>query len=90
MRSAVNTPVAVIVSKDETQLRQLDRECRWTQEDGIWVLRTTRSWFRRDLDVLRPLLERMRTEGQISSKRMLPWQRKSAAHWLIWTRLKKS
>jgi vacuolar-type H+-ATPase subunit D/Vma8 len=27
------------------------------------VLRTTRSWFRRDLDVLRPLLERMRTEG---------------------------
>jgi hypothetical protein len=58
-----NTPVAVIVSKDETQLRQLDRERRWTQKDGIWVLRTTRSWFRRDLDVLRPLLERMRTEG---------------------------
>jgi len=58
-----NTAVAVIVAKDETQLRQVDRECRWTQEDGIWVLRTTRSWFRRDLDVLCPLLERMRTEG---------------------------
>jgi hypothetical protein len=26
-------------------------------------LRTTRHWFRRDLDVLRPLLERMRAEG---------------------------
>ena len=58
-----STPVAVIVTKDETQLRQVDRECRWAQEDGIWVLRTTRSWFHRDLDVLRPLLERMRTEG---------------------------
>jgi hypothetical protein len=58
-----NTLVAVILVRDETQLRQLDRECRWAQEDGIWVLRTTRSWFHRDLDVLRPLLERMRTEG---------------------------
>jgi hypothetical protein len=57
------SPVGVIVTKDETQLRQVDRECRWSQEDGIWVLRTTRQWLRRDLDVLRPLLERMRTEG---------------------------
>jgi hypothetical protein len=56
-------PVGVIVAKDETQLRQVDRECRWSQEDGIWVLRTTRGWLRRDLDVLRPLLERMRVEG---------------------------
>jgi chromosome segregation ATPase len=56
-------PVAIIVAKDETQLRQIDRECRWAHEEGVWVLRTTRSWFRRDLDVLRPLLERMRTEG---------------------------
>jgi hypothetical protein len=56
-------PVGVIVTKDETQLRQVDRECRWSQEDGVWVLRTTRQWFRRDLDVLRPLLERMRAEG---------------------------
>jgi len=58
-----HTPVGVIVARDENQLRQVDRECRWVQEDGIWVLRTTRSWFHRDLDVLRPLLERMRTEG---------------------------
>jgi hypothetical protein len=56
-------PVGVIVTRDETQLRQIDRECRWAQEDGIWILRTTRPWLRRDLDVLRPLLERMRTEG---------------------------
>jgi hypothetical protein len=57
------SPVAFIVTKDETQLRQVDRECRWSQQDGTWVLRTTRRWLRRDLDVLRPLLERMRTEG---------------------------
>jgi len=58
-----HAPVCVIVARDEAQLRQVDRECRWAQEDGIWVLRTTRQWFHRDLDVLRPLLERMRTEG---------------------------
>jgi hypothetical protein len=58
-----HAPVGVIVTKDESQLRQTDRECRWAQEDGIWILRTTRQWLRRDLDVLRPLLERMRTEG---------------------------
>ncbi|MGA3107137.1 MAG: hypothetical protein ABSD53_21855 [Terriglobales bacterium] len=55
--------MGIIVTKDESQLRQTDRECRWAQEDGIWILRTTRRWLRRDLDVLRPLLERMRTEG---------------------------
>jgi hypothetical protein len=58
-----HAPVGIIVTRDETQLRQTDRECRWSQEDSIWILRTTRSWLRRDLDVLRPLLERIRTEG---------------------------
>jgi hypothetical protein len=58
-----NSPVAVLVAKDESQLRQLDRECRWGQKDGIWVLRTTRTWLPRDLDVLRPLLERMGNHG---------------------------
>ena len=58
-----HTPVGIIVARDETQLRQVDRECRWAQEDGIWILRTTRKWLRRDLDVLRPLLEWMRIEG---------------------------
>jgi hypothetical protein len=58
-----HAPVGVIVARDETQLRQVDRECRWALEDGIWILRTTRQWLRRDLDVLRPLLDRMRIEG---------------------------
>jgi hypothetical protein len=58
-----HAPVGVIVTKDESQLRQIDHECRWSLSEGIWVLRTTRQWLRRDLDVLRPLLERMRTEG---------------------------
>ena len=31
--------VGVIVAKDETQLRSVDRECRWSQEGGIWILR---------------------------------------------------
>jgi hypothetical protein len=31
--------------------------------DGIWVLRTTRHWLPRDLEVLKPVFERMRTEG---------------------------
>jgi hypothetical protein len=58
-----HAPIAVIVARDENQLRQGDRECRWSQEDKVWVLRTTRSWFRRDLDVLRPFIEHIRTEG---------------------------
>jgi hypothetical protein len=58
-----HAPVGIIVTRDETQLRQIDRERRWAHEEGIWVLRTTRSWLRRDFDVLRPLLEQMRTEG---------------------------
>jgi hypothetical protein len=48
------TVIGIIVAKDVSQLRQLDRECRWGQEDGVWVLRTTRNSLPRDLDVLRP------------------------------------
>ncbi len=55
--------VGVIVAREESQLRQVDREQRWGQEDGIWVLRTTRHWLPRDLEVLKPVFERMRTEG---------------------------
>lgn len=57
------SPVGVIVTREESQLRQLDREQRWGQQDGVWVLRTTRHWLPRDLEVLRPVFERMRTEG---------------------------
>jgi hypothetical protein len=56
-------PVAIIVAHEKSQLRQLDREQRWGQQDGVWILRTTRHWLPRDLDVLKPVLERMRTEG---------------------------
>jgi len=56
-------PVGIIVAREESQLRQLDRERRWGQEDGVWILRTTRHWLPRDLEVLKPLFERMRTEG---------------------------
>ncbi len=55
--------VGIIVAREGTQLRQVDRERRWGQEDGVWVLRTTRLWLPRDLEVLRPVFERMRTEG---------------------------
>ena len=56
-------PVGIVVAREESQLRQHDRERRWGQEDGIWILRTTRQWLPRDLEVLRPVFERMRTEG---------------------------
>jgi hypothetical protein len=58
-----STPVALLVAREESQLRQADRASRWACKDGVWVLRTTRQWLPRDLEVLRPLLERMRTEG---------------------------
>ena len=56
-------PVAVLVARTEEQLRQVDREARWSRKDGVWVLRTTRQWLPRDLDVLKPLFERMRLQG---------------------------
>jgi hypothetical protein len=56
-------PVGIIVAREESQLRQHDRERRWGQEDGVWILRTTRGWLPRDLEVLKPVFERMRTEG---------------------------
>jgi hypothetical protein len=55
--------VGVIVAREESQLRQLDREQRWGQQDGIWLLRTTRHWLPRDLEVLKPVFERMKAEG---------------------------
>jgi hypothetical protein len=57
------SPVGIIVAREESQLRRLDREQRWGQQDGVWVLRTTRHWLPRDLEVLKPVFERMRTEG---------------------------
>ena len=55
--------VGIIVARRESQLRQHDRERRWGLEDGVWILRTTRQWLPRDLEVLKPVFQRMRTEG---------------------------
>src|SRR5579864_7002391 len=55
--------VAALITREESQLRQADRAARWTRKDGIWLLRTTRQWIVRDLDLLRPIFERMRVEG---------------------------
>jgi hypothetical protein len=55
--------VAALIARDETQLRQIDRESRWSRKDGVWLLRTTRQWIARDLDLLKPIFERMRVQG---------------------------
>src|SRR5271156_621063 len=55
--------VAALVAREESQLRQVDRESRWSRKDGIWLLRTTRQWLARDLDLLKPIFERMRDHG---------------------------
>ena len=56
-------PIAALVVREESQLRQADRAARWTRKDGIWLLRTTRQWIVRDLDLLKPIFERMRVQG---------------------------
>jgi predicted nuclease with TOPRIM domain len=55
--------IAALVAREEAQLRHVDRECRWSRKEGVWLLRTTRQWLPRDLDVLRPIFERMRVQG---------------------------
>jgi predicted nuclease with TOPRIM domain len=56
-------PLAALVAREESQLRQVDRECRWGRKDGVWLLRTTRQWIARDFDLLKPIFERMRVQG---------------------------
>lgn len=56
-------PVAALVVREESQLRNGDRESRWSRKDGVWLLRTTRQWIVRDLDLLKPIFERMRAQG---------------------------
>lgn len=65
LRDAVEqtTVVGILVAQEETQLRQLDKEARWSSKNGVWILRTTRQWLPRDLEVLKPILDRMRAEG---------------------------
>jgi hypothetical protein len=54
------SPIGILIAREESQLRQLDRDCRWGQEDGVWILRTTRQCLPRDLEVLRPLFVSVR------------------------------
>jgi hypothetical protein len=58
-----STPVAILVAREERQLRSVDKEDRWACKDGIWILRTTRQWLPRDLEILRPIVERTHVEG---------------------------
>ena len=73
-------PIAFLVTRDESQLRQVDRECRWGQKDGVWMLRTTRQWLPRDLDVLKPIFERMRLQGSDFLEKNSALATKSGAH----------
>jgi predicted RNase H-like nuclease (RuvC/YqgF family) len=52
-------PVAILVARDESQLRQVDKDQRWDRTYGVWILRTCRSWLPRDLDVLSPHYSRI-------------------------------
>jgi hypothetical protein len=58
-----STPVAFLVAREESQLRSVDKDARWACTDEIWILRTTRQWLPRDIQILKPLFERMRAEG---------------------------
>ena len=72
--------VAALVAREESQLRQVDRESRWNRKDGVWVLRTTRQWIARDLDVLKPIFERMRVQGFDLLDRKCPARRRTPSH----------
>ena len=58
-----STAVAALVARKESQLRKVDRDSRWSRKDGVWLLRSTRQWIVRDLDLLKPIFERMRVQG---------------------------
>src|ERR1017187_10287385 len=62
-KSTSQEPKTFAVSSSMSSLWNCAASSACWAEDGIWVLRTTRQWLPRDLDVLRPLLERMRIEG---------------------------
>ena len=83
-------PAGIIVARDESQLRQQDREQRRDREDGVWILRTTRAWLPRDLEVLKPVFERCAPRVPISSRETPRWQRRSGARLLNWTRSRRN
>jgi len=65
--------IAAVVARDESQLRQVDKDTRWAWKDGIWVLRTTRNWLPRDLDVLRPLFVQSHYHPHIEFRIVRPY-----------------
>ena len=63
MRRERSIGVAALVARDETSFDRLTENSRWSRKDGVWLLRTTRQWIVRDLDLLKPIFERMRVQG---------------------------
>lgn len=63
--------IAAMVVSDESALRPKDKDARFAFVGGVTVLRTTRNWFQRDLDLLRPLMKRQAEEGPDFMKRNL-------------------
>lgn len=61
--------LAALVASDETCLRREDMERRFEVISGVSVLRTTRQWFARDLDLIRPLMRKQADEGPEFMKR---------------------
>ncbi len=51
--------VGILVFKRNEQLTGKHADVRWSKEQDVWVLKTTRAWLRRDLEVLRPMIERL-------------------------------
>lgn len=63
--------MAAMVVRDELAMRQKDKDARFALVKGVTVLRTTREWFQRDLDMLKPLMRRQAEEGPDFMKRNL-------------------
>lgn len=36
--------VGILVTREDSQLRQIDQEAWWGRKDGVWILRTTRRY----------------------------------------------
>ncbi|MCB9935089.1 MAG: hypothetical protein H6840_05290 [Planctomycetes bacterium] len=64
-----NVGLAAMVVSDESALRPEDLDARFGLVDGVTLLRTTREWFLRDLDLLKPLMRRQAEEGPDFMKR---------------------
>lgn len=57
------TALAAIVLSDASGMRRKDRDDRFALRDGVYVLFTTRDWFARELDLLRPLMRMQSDRG---------------------------